>query len=295
MPSSQALQQANQFNIPGKLTVKPGRHKLACVEVDSDLCQAKLYLLGACPTQWKPAGHKDVLFTSRASYFKEGRPIRGGVPVCFPWFGPHPEDPDAPSHGLVRTKHWNLIATRETPDGVDVELATNLDHLHVDYHLSFGKQLKLRFIVSNTSDEDQTFEQALHTYLTLGDATKASITGLENAEYVDKMHEGETFNQGDEPITFTEETDRVYLDTTADCVLTDPVMNRKITVAKTGSKSTVVWNPWVNKANRLEDMGDEEWQKMCCIESANIAPDTVTIAPGGSHTMTVTLSVEALV
>ncbi len=280
-----------EFNVPDALHVEPARHDLASLHVDTDDCTGRLYLLGATLTEWQPAGQRPVLFTSRASWFKEGHPIRGGVPLCFPWFGPHPSDPDAPSHGLVRAKPWNPVNTAATPDGVRAELVTNLDKLHVSYQVTFGRSLHLKFIVSNLADTEQRFEAALHTYLAVGDATKVKITGLEGADYLDKMHNAERRNQGDAPITFTEETDRVYVDTEAACTLHDPVLGRRITVAKRGSRSTVIWNPWTAKAARMEDFGDEEWKQMCCIETANVGKNAITIGPGESHEMSATISV----
>ena len=292
MPASSTADRFARFTLPDALHVEPARHDLPALHVDTDDCTARVYLLGGTVTDWQPADHRPVLFTSRASWFKEGKAIRGGVPVCFPWFGPHPSDPDAPAHGLVRSKSWNLVDTAATPNGIEAELVTNLDKLHVSYKLTLGKSLHLRFIVSNSADVERRFEAALHTYLAVGDATKVEITGLEGADYLDKMHDGERRNQGDEPITFTEETDRVYLDTGADCVLHDPTMKRRITVAKQGSRSTVIWNPWTAKAARMEDFGDEEWKKMCCIETANVGDDAVVLQPGASHEMSATISVE---
>jgi len=285
---------ADTFNLPDRLTLEPGRNNLARVGIDSSACRGRLYLQGACCTQWAPVGHQDVLYTCRESFFEEGQPIRGGVPVCFPWFGPNAQDPSAPAHGLVRTKPCDVVATAAQDPWTEVELTTDLEHLRVDYQLRFGPQLELRYTVSNTSEVAQTFEVALHTYLSVGDAAQVSITGLEHTDFIDKMQDSQRCNQGSEPVTFTQETDRVYVNTSADCVLHDPVLSRRITVAKTGSHSTVVWNPWIDKAARLADMGDDEWTKMCCIESCNVGENAVALAPGASHTMTVTLSVEAV-
>ncbi len=289
-----ALPCAEDFDLPGHLAVQPGRHQQPCLDIDNDQCRGRLYLLGATVTDWQPAGHQPVLFTSRASHFAEGKPIRGGVPICFPWFGPHPHDADAPAHGVVRTRPWNLIKTALGSDGIEAELVTHLDHLHAGYRVTFGRQLRLRYTVTNTSDSDQTFEAALHTYLAVGDAAKVDIAGLEGTAYVDKTRGGEQRTQGDQPVAFTAETDRVYLDTQASCILTDPVLGRRITVEKQGSHSTVIWNPWIDKAARMEDFGDEEWKTMCCIETANVGRNAITLAPGGSHTMSVTLGVNSL-
>ncbi|MEM7627365.1 MAG: D-hexose-6-phosphate mutarotase [Planctomycetota bacterium] len=291
MPDT-VLDQAEEFNLPDALAVVAGGGELPCVQIDTPACTARQYLLGATVTDWQPAGHDPVLFTADHAVFREGKGIRGGVPVCFPWFSDHPTDPNAPAHGLVRAKPWHLTQTALGPDGVDVEMVTNLDQLRAELRTTFGPNLTVRLIVTNTSDTDQTFESALHTYLTLGDIHQASVTGLEHAEYVDHLQSQERLNQGDAPITFTAETDRVYQNTPATCVLHDPAMKRKITVEKLGSLSTVVWNPWIDKSKRLSDFGDDEYLGMCCIETANIAEHAVTLAPGEAHTTLVKIGVE---
>lgn len=286
------IAQAEEFNLPDALSVVPGGGDLPCVQIDTAACTGRQYLNGATVTDWQPAGHDPVLFTSAHAEFRDGKGIRGGVPVCFPWFSKHPTDPDAPAHGLVRAKPWHLTQTAQGPDGVDVEMVTNLDQLRAELGVTFGKHLSIRLIVTNTSDSDQTFETALHTYFTLGDIHQTSITGLEHAEYVDHLQNKKRLTQSEDPITFTAETDRVYQNTAATCVLHDPAMKRKITVEKLGSLSTVVWNPWIDKSIRFKDFGDDEYTGMCCIETANIAEYAITLTPGDSHTTLVKLGVE---
>lgn len=287
-------ERTEEFDLPDALSVRPGRGGLPRLRIDTPDCAAEQFLLGSTVTHWQPAGHKPVLFTSEKSNYKNGDAIRGGVPICFPWFGPHPADADMPAHGLVRTTPWQLVQTARGSAGVETQMVTNLDQLHADYRATFGKQLILNFTVTNSTDTDQTFEAALHTYFAVGDARQVSIAGLEHADYIDKIRDGKTFNQGDAPITFTRETDRVYQNTQATCTLTDPVLGRKITVEKLGSNSTVVWNPWIDKAKRMADFGDDEWTGMCCIESANIGEHAVTLAPGESHRLRVKIGVEKI-
>lgn len=286
------LAQAEEFNLLDALSLVPGASEQPCVEISTAACTGRQYLNGATVTHWQPAGHDPVLFTSSQAVFRAGKAIRGGVPICFPWFGGHPTDPDAPSHGLVRTTPWNLTQTALGPDGVEVEMVTNLDQLRAELHTTFGQNLAVRLLVTNTSDSDQTFETALHTYFNLGDIQQVSITGLEHAEFIDQLQNNQRLTQDDTPISFTAETDRIYQNTEATCVLHDPAMSRRIIVEKLGSKSTVVWNPWIEKAQRLADFGDDEYRGMCCIETANIAEHAVTLAPGDSHTTLVKISVE---
>ncbi|MBB6429847.1 D-hexose-6-phosphate mutarotase [Algisphaera agarilytica] len=293
MPES-ILERAEEFSLPEALTVQPGEGELPRLRVETDHCSGAQYLHGATVTDWKPAGEEPVLFTSAHAVYRDGKAIRGGVPICFPWFGPHPTDPSAPAHGLVRTIPWRLTQTAQGPAGVETQMVTTLDQLHADYRVTFGKQLTLNLTVTNIADTDQTFEAALHTYFRVGDAREVTIAGLEYTRFIDKLQDMKVCDQGEHPVTFTAETDRVYVDTQATCVLNDPVMNRKIKVEKLGSLSTVVWNPWIGKSQSTADFGDDEWTGMCCIESANIGDEAVSLAPGASHTLLVKLSVETL-
>lgn len=293
MPES-VLERAEEFSLPAALHVLAGQGDLPQLAVDTDHCAAAQYLHGATVTHWQPAGQQPVLFTSDHAVYQDGKAIRGGVPICFPWFGSHPADDAAPSHGLVRTVPWQLTQTAQGPAGVETQMVTNLDQLHADYRVTFGKQLALNLTVTNIADTDQTFEAALHTYLVVGDARQIKIAGLEHAPYIDQLQGNKVCQQDDQPITFAAETDRIYTNTQATCVLTDPVLKRTITVEKLGSRSTVVWNPWIEKSKRLADFGDDEWTGMCCIESANIGEDAVRLAPGASHTLLVKISVDPL-
>jgi glucose-6-phosphate 1-epimerase len=279
-----------RFSLPG-LAFLPGRHHLPVADVQTPQAQARLYLHGATLTDYQPADHKPVLFTSRAAYFDGRKAIRGGVPICFPWFSSHPTDPDAPAHGLVRTKPWQVTASDQTPQGLRLELATNLDHLHGAYHLTVGPALHLRFIASNKTDQPQRFELALHTYLAVGDIRRVSITGLENTDYLDNLDHRARKQQDASPITFDREIDRVYVNTDAPATLDDPAWGRRLVVEKRGASSTVVWNPWIEKAKHLADLGDEEYEKFCCIETGCIAENAIELPPGGSHTVDVTVRV----
>ncbi|MEM8739618.1 MAG: D-hexose-6-phosphate mutarotase [Planctomycetota bacterium] len=285
---------SHDFNLPGSLAVGLGPGGLPSVTIDTPQCAATQSLHGATVTGWTPAGQTPVLFTSREAVYQDGKAIRGGVPICFPWFGDHPLDPDAPAHGLVRALPWQLVQTAQGPDGIGVHMLTHLDQLRADYRTTYGEKLTLNLSVTNTSDSDQTFEAALHTYFVVGDIHRVRILGLEHADYLSKVEGGQGKNQGDQPVTFSGETDRIYQNTQATCVLEDPALGRAITVEKLGSDSTVVWNPWVDKSARLADFGDDEWTGMCCIESANIGDHAVTLAPGDRHTLRVVIKVTGL-
>jgi len=282
-----------RFGVPGVLAFEPGSDGLTRAVVTTTACSGHTYLYGAHVTGYQPAGHEPVLFVSEESLYQQGKAIRGGVPVCFPWFGPHATDKSAPSHGPARITTWELVGVDQSGDGITLNLSAEFAPYRVDYRVTFGDGLKMRLTVRNTSQSHATFEAALHTYLDVGDARMVEIKGLSDVEYLDKVDNQERKRQSDQPIMFTGETDRVYLDTESACVLTDPVLKRRITVAKTGSRSTVVWNPWSGKAGAMGDFGNDEWTRMACIETANAGPNAVTLEPCGIHEMSATLSVSA--
>jgi glucose-6-phosphate 1-epimerase len=287
--------------LPSSVTWATGS-LLPRLDVAGRHAEAQIYLHGGHLAAWQPVhAHDPVLWLSAHSFFKPDKPIRGGVPICFPWFGPHSGDPTAPAHGFGRLTPWTLCDAGESPDGT-VNLTLQLEddnassvwphYFHADLRVSIGKTLTLTLFVDNPDHIAFTFEEALHTYFSVSNIQQVSVSGLENAEYLDKVS-GSRQRQGAEPIRFTGETDRVYVGTQAPCVIHDPGMKRRITIAKRGSDSTVVWNPWVRNARAMPDFGDDEWPGMLCIETANVGDAAVTLRPDDRHTMTAEISVEA--
>jgi glucose-6-phosphate 1-epimerase len=260
-----------------------------------------VYFQGAHVASWQPPTERTpVLWTSERSLFEPGKPIRGGVPICFPWFGPNAGDPSAPMHGFARIRPWALVAADEAEDGtVTVELALTGRELspawphafRVTHRVRFGTSLRMDLVVHNPGPEAFTFEEALHSYFAVADVRHVAVGGLEGVEFVDKTDRFARKRQGAEPMRIAGETDRVYLDTRAACVIEDPDGRRRITVAKQNSDATVVWNPWVAKAKAMPDFGDEEWPAMLCVETCNVAGHARTLAPGESHVMTATIEV----
>jgi len=287
---------------PAGVLLDQGRGGLPRLTVSSPLCTAEIYLQGAHLCRWHPrAQAHPVLWMSQDSVFQAGSPIRGGVPICFPWFGPKAGNPKAPGHGIARISQWTLDGASAEADGIiEVRLSLDSATLTGDYvpgpfKLGFtvrlGGALSMALSVANAGSAPLTFEEALHTYVTVSDVRAVRLDGLAGATYIDKTDGMTRKVQAAEPITIGAETDRLFVGTTTPTMLTDPGFRRTITVAKSGSKSTVVWNPWVAKSKAMPDFGDHEWPAMICIETANAADDAVTLAPGASHTMTATLAV----
>jgi glucose-6-phosphate 1-epimerase len=288
--------------LPNTVRMDAGRGGLQRVLVETALAEAEIYLHGAHVTHFQPRGEKPVLFMSEKSTFESGKPIRGGVPICFPWFGARQDGGTGPAHGFARLTEWELVSAGEKKDGEValgfrfVSSAATRELWNGDFELTYavviGKSLTLGLWVRNTSDQEMRIEEALHTYLAVSDVKKVSIEGLAGVTYSDRVGTPHTETEGSKPIRITAETDRIYLNTKSTCVVDDPGWGRRLLVEKAGSKTTVVWNPWIAKAKALPDFGDEEWPSMLCIETCNVREFGVTLAPGESHTMGAVIRVE---
>jgi glucose-6-phosphate 1-epimerase len=293
---------SNLLATPLPSSVRAHEGRLPRVTVQNAHGVAEVYFQGAHVTAWHPlAAREPVLWMSAHAVLEPGKPIRGGVPVCFPWFGPHPADAKAPAHGFARVRDWRLVDAQEDATGavtLVMELAgAGLSPLwphrfRMRHRITIGPVLRLDLEVRNDGDETFTFEEALHSYFAVGDIHQASIEGLEGAEYVDKVGGPARRRQGHERIRFAGETDRVYLDTRATCIVHDEARRRRLSISKTGSEATVVWNPWIAKAHAMADFGDDEWPGMVCVETCNVGNRARPLAPGESHTMTATIAVQ---
>jgi glucose-6-phosphate 1-epimerase len=282
-----------QSKVPG-LHFEAGQGGLTRAAVATPVASGEIYLHGAHVTSWQPAGHEPVLWMSRSSLFQAGKPIRGGVPICFPWFGPHASDPSAPAHGFARTALWEVVEARPTAEGgISLTLRTLIDPFSVLFTVEFGSVLRMTLSTELATgiSTSHRFEDALHTYFSVSDVRNISIAGLEQVRYIDKVDGAQEKPATGAAIEFTGETDRVYLKTDSECHLHDPGRNRTIVVSKSGSLSTVIWNPWVAKSARMPDFGDHEWPEMVCIETANVGIDAIELAPGTSHSTTVVIRV----
>jgi glucose-6-phosphate 1-epimerase len=291
-----------RFEIPGIARVVEGNGGLRKVCVTSPQAEGEIYLHGAHVTSWKPAGREEVFFLSSQSRWEDGRAIRGGVPICFPWFGDKAGDPKAPAHGFVRTKAWQLESIAQTEHGVTVSMFTGNDgdtirwwpsEFRLVYRVTFGSELTLELEVSNTAATSLRFEEALHAYHRVGNIEKVRLQGLDNVHYLDKTDSNrEKMQRGD--IAVVSETDRIYLNTSDALELHDPVLRRRTRVAKENSRTTVVWNPWAEKAHSLSDLPHDEWMRMICIETSNVSDCAVDLASGQQHRMKALLTIADL-
>jgi glucose-6-phosphate 1-epimerase len=282
-----------RLGIPGSARIVAGSGGLAKVVITTPDAAGEMYLHGAHITSWQPRGAGEVLFVSSKARWEDGRAIRGGVPVCFPWFGPKADDPRAPAHGFVRAKAWQLESIVRAGDAVTVSMFTESSaetkrgwpaDFHLAHRATFGPELTLELVVRNTGKTSLRFEEALHTYFRVGHIDKARLQGLNAVPYLDKTDSNRKKTQQG-PIVIESETDRVYLNTTGAIALEDHSLRRRIDVAKENSFTTVVWNPWVEKAKTFSDFDDNEWVHMLCVETSNVSDFAVELAPGQQHTM----------
>lgn len=287
-----------RFSIPGVLAFQQ-HGELVRVEVHTATAEAVLYLQGAHLTHWQPQGEEPVLFLSPESEFAPGKAIRGGVPVIFPWFGARADGGPGPSHGFARTAEWTMSSAALAGD--DLHLALTLepteesrglgfDGFHVIYQLSIGATLRLRLTVVNEGRVPLRFEEALHTYFAVADVREATVAGLEEGGYLDKVQGGREVSAARAPLQLGGPTDRVYEATQVDCILRDPVGGRTLRNQKTNSMTTVVWNPW----KAMADLGEEAWPRMLCVETANTGADAITLGAGEAHTMEAHVAVERM-
>ena len=253
-------------------------------------CSAKVALHGAHVMSWCPAGQEEVLYLSPDAVYREGKAIRGGIPLCWPWFNAHPSDPDLPSHGLVRNQFWELESTDVDDDGVVAKLRRTTESWTALVTVRMGKSLEVSLESTNLSDQQLMVSGALHSYFGVENVREISIKGLEDADYLDTVGQRTQRHQTGE-IRIDREVDRYY-DSSSSVILSDPLKKRSILVDKEASPSTVVWNPWTEKAASLSDLPNEDYLNFVCIEAAIVNDRAVAVGKGESHRFATRISVQ---
>ena len=291
------------FGIPGVLKFREIPSGLIVADVSTAVATATVYLQGAHVAEWQPKGGLPVLFMSRKSDLEPGKPIRGGVPIAFPWFAvdqkqDRVDGKPGPSHGFARIQDWTLAFAAMAGDDLHMTFmlgptamsrSMGFDHFKLAFELTIGKSLTMKLAVANEAKEPLVFEEAMHTYFHVVDVHEVSVTGLEPTSFIDKTDNFKVKPAAHGPLTFTGVTDRVYENTAAACTIHDPLAKRRITNTKTGSNTSVVFNPW----RELPDLAGDDWHEMLAVETVNAGANTVTLAPGKTHTMEAHITVEA--
>jgi glucose-6-phosphate 1-epimerase len=284
---------------PGRVTFLDGQNELPMLEITTAWSSAEIYLHGAHVTRFRKADEPPMLFMSQCSRFADDQPIRGGIPVVFPWFGMRE---GMGQHGFARLKQWDLKEVITAADGSvsvrfrlpDCPEASAFPPFSAEYRVTVSEALQLELLVTNLAEEPISFEECLHTYFEVGDATAISIEGLKGVEYLDKVANFVRKVEVEPGIRIASEVDRAYANTTGTVAITDPRLRRRILVEKENSRSTVVWNPWITKSQQMPDFGNDEYQRMVCVESGNIGENQVSLNPGESSRLTVKLSSQPL-
>ena len=284
------------------IKITDGNDGLQFIEIDNSLAVARIALQGGHVDWWRPKStNQDVLWRSSNARYEKGRSIRGGVPICWPWFGKHPTDDSFCVHGFARVIPWKLLESSQLKNGATKVILKMLPTEAVTKQLTYSFELILTIVVgetlylnlqtTNLSDSPFVISEGYHTYFYISDIKNIKVTGLENSIYTDKIDD---FGRGIEKnsITFNNEFDRVYTNSN-DCYIEDEKFNRVITIKKSNSNSTVVWTPWQEKALAMGDMGEkDEWRRMICVETANLLENSVVIYPKLSHSIATEYSVQ---
>jgi glucose-6-phosphate 1-epimerase len=292
-----------RFSIGKELAFAEGPGGLTVANIDGRYGKAMISLSGGHVMNWCPSGQAPVLWLAQHARFAPGKSIRGGVPICWPWFGPHLHERDFPAHGFARTAAWNVGRSTASADGsihltltmppTDVGRAQWPHAATAQVVVSLGPELRIDLITKNAGSTAVAVGEALHTYFAVSDVRRTPISGLAGCNYIDKA-DGSSRKVQAGDILVNGEVDRVYINTTSECCIEDPELKRRIHIRKSGSRSTVVWNPWSEKAAKLGDFGADGFLGMVCVESGNALENVVTVQPGGEHILSVRYSVEAL-
>ena len=295
----QAQELNKQHGINGHLVFKD-ENGLVMAHISNQLAACKVSLYGAQVLSYVPKGCDDLLLMSTASAMEEGKAIRGGIPLCFPWFGPNKENPDAPKHGFARLLNWEVKSTQQLVTGATRLVLALRDSVLTRQWWDFrftselvieaGEELSVKWQVKNLSEVPFSITNALHSYFRVGDISKVRIEGLRGVPYMEEIRSDEAFAGDDDAIVIQREIDRSYTDTTATCQIKDATLSRTIVVKKSGSQSTVVWNPWADLSRQMTDLGDEDYRHFVCVEAANVGHNALVIEPQAEHVTQMSVS-----
>ncbi|MEN9569964.1 MAG: hypothetical protein RL172_1195 [Bacteroidota bacterium] len=285
-----------QFEIKDKLVFTTTHGVLPIAHITTEHAEATISLYGAQLLSYIPCHQQDVLWMSKQSFFETGKAIRGGIPVCFPWFGPHLTDKTKPQHGFARLLQWQVQGAAALTTGA-VKLTLLLEpsdytkalwpyEFKAQVDFTIGDTADIALTVTNTGQQDFEYSNALHTYFNIGHINNIAVTGLEKTIYYNAFETTEQ-EQPAQPLRFLTETNRRYIQHTQNCVIQDELLQRNICVSKTGSLVTIVWNPCEATAATMLDIHPGGYKHFVCIEPANAYPgiDMVQLQPGQSHTL----------
>lgn len=286
--------------IDSNLRIVEGQGGLPMVEIENELATATISIYAGQVLSYRPAeAAQDLLFVSDRAYYAPGKAIKGGIPVCWPWFGADPEGKGRPAHGFVRSTPWTLLGT-EALDGGAIRVVLGIaddgstrdvwpNHFNLRLEATIGETLALDLVTVNPQDRPFSITQALHTYFNVGDITRVRVLGLEDCRYIDKAANGNDLvhiQQG--AVTVCEEVNRIYESVAPVLTIEDPALDRRIRIESRNSTTCIVWNPWVEVARSMGDLDDSDYERLLCVETANAASEVIE-CPAGAE---VSLGVE---
>ena len=248
---------------------------------------ADILLQGAQLLRWQPIGTHPLTWLSPEPELLPQKSPHGGIPICWPWFGPHGDNPTLPAHGFARTADWSVHSIKRLHNGshrltLRLPSPPSPKSPRLTACFTIGPDLTIELTTLNSSNHPIIIGEALHTYFTVGDIRQVRVHGLNNQPYIDKTEAGILKRQRG-AIRIHGETDRVYVGSRSICTIEDPVLQRRIRIEKKGSNSTIIWNPWAEKSAAISDMGADAYLNMLCVESGNALQDQVTVPPGAAH------------
>jgi glucose-6-phosphate 1-epimerase len=291
----------NQFSIPETIVFEE-ENGLNVATISNNYATAIISLYGGQILSFKPHDKKELLFVSSLSKFEEGQAIRGGIPLCFPWFGPRPNTPSLPKHGFARLMNWSVKSVQQLVDGATSLILSLTDNtqtrqwwpyaFNTEIEFIIEKELTVKWHIQNNDKKPFSFTNALHSYFNIGDINKTTVTGLENTPYLEEIRSEEPFAGELHAITIEREVDRIYSDTENCCTIIDETLHRKIKINKSGSHSTVIWNPWSEVAAGMKDLGNQDYLHFICVETANVGHNAITLEPQSSHAMSLHITAQ---
>jgi glucose-6-phosphate 1-epimerase len=276
--------------LPASVRLNEDLEHYPIYEIAHPRCVGRVALHGAQVLSWRPVDEDEVLYLSPDAVFREGKAIRGGLPICWPWFNAHPTNPEMPSHGMARTRFWKFISASEDDEGVEMNFEMSEGIWNAAVTIKLGEALEVILETRNPNEIPIVVSGALHPYFAVSDIEQVRIVNLEGADFLDTVGEP-TQRKQKGALVFKGEVDSIY-DSSNNILLVDDESGRTLLIEKSGSPSTVVWNPWAEKSAALTDLPDDGYQKFCCIEAAIANDKAVIVMPGSIYVLSMRISVE---
>lgn len=292
----------DEFGISEQLAFMEGNSGFPFIRIQNSQADALISLYGGQILSYRPKGHDELLFLGEKAFFEQGKAIKGGIPVCWPWFGPHPTEKTLPAHGFVRNRLWKVMQS-ETTDGRATRVSLGIEStpetlsmwphdFRLTLDITVGKTILLELTTRNTGNQPFSITQALHSYFSVGDINLTTLYGLDGKQYIDKTDHGVVKTQhGD--VTVRSEMDRVYCDVPALLKIADNSRQRQIQITTSGNTTAVVWNPWSEISSASADLTDDDYRHFLCVEAANAMVDVPEIPAGSEFSLTAEIGILA--